>query len=36
MDLILSGAIGLLLGSLVVWLALRTRSAGVSARLSIH
>ena len=34
MDLILSGAIGLLFGSLLVWLALRTRSAAVSARLS--
>ena len=33
MDLILSGAIGLLLGSLVAWLVLRTRSAGASARL---
>ena len=34
MDLILSGAIGLLFGSLLVWLALRTRSAAVNARLS--
>ncbi len=34
MDLILSGAIGLLLGSLVAWLVLRSRSAGASARLS--
>jgi DNA recombination protein RmuC len=34
MDLIISGAIGLLFGSLLVWLALRSRSAAVSARLS--
>jgi DNA recombination protein RmuC len=34
MDLILSGTIGLLFGSLLVWLALRTRSAAVNARLS--
>ncbi|MGA7754732.1 MAG: DNA recombination protein RmuC [Candidatus Sulfotelmatobacter sp.] len=34
MDLIISGAIGLLFGSLLIWLALRSRSAAVSARLS--
>jgi len=34
MELVISGAIGLLFGSLLVWLALRSRSAAVSARLS--
>jgi DNA recombination protein RmuC len=31
----ISGAIGLLFGSLIAWLALRSRSAGASARLSL-
>jgi len=34
MDLWISGAFGLLLGSVIAWLALRSRSVGVSARLS--
>ena len=35
MELGISGAIGLLFGSLIAWLALRSRTAGLSARLSL-
>ena len=35
MELVLSAALGLLLGGLIVWLVLRSRTAGTEARLSI-
>jgi len=35
MELVISGALGLLLGGLIVWLVLRSRTAGTEARLSI-